>query len=214
MILKPLRPEFFRTDMGDYVLSVRDLRARGARTAAAVDIKRGGVAVLAGDDASKALACLAGFLPAHGGSVRYIGYEIVRRSRTQRVRNGIVLAGEPRPFARMSVLENVMVGAFVRTRDPQRARAAAREVLALFELERFADRAPAELGPRDAKRLEIARALATKPLLLLVDRAFGGPDGPALTPALTAAIAARGTTLLVAEADAHAVPEGMTLARM
>ena len=68
---------------------------------------------MAGEDAPKALACLAGFLPARSGSVRYIGYEIVLRSCSQRVRNGIVLVGEPRPFARMTLHENAMFGAFV-----------------------------------------------------------------------------------------------------
>lgn len=208
MIIAPMRPDTIRTDMGEYVLSVRDLRA--GKSVAGVDVKRGAIVAIAGTDAARALATIAGLRRERSGSVRFLGYEVARRSPDRLARNGLVLAGDPAPFAHMSVLDTVTVGALARTRSVKKAQAAAHEILALLDLTDVADRLGAQLGARDGRRLAIARAVATRPILLLVAGACdGGADERALTPAMAQAIVARGTSLLLAQETA-ATLAGMT----
>jgi len=78
------------------------------------------------------------------------------------------------PFSGLSVLENVMLGAFMHTDDPVRARASAREILAVTDLAPHADKEARSLTIGGLKRLEIARALATRPSVLLLDEVMAG----------------------------------------
>lgn len=78
-----------------------------------------------------------------------------------------------RPFA-MSVLENVMVPILARDGNPARARARAREVLELVGLSDVAGERPENLTLALRKRLEVARAVATGPKLLLLDEVLAG----------------------------------------
>jgi branched-chain amino acid transport system ATP-binding protein len=87
-----------------------------------------------------------------------------------------------RSFGRMTVLENVMCGALRRTNRVGPARARALELMAFTGLADKADAVAANLTLADKKRLEITRALATGPRLLLLDEAMSG-----LTPLETAA---------------------------
>ena len=81
-----------------------------------------------------------------------------------------------RPFAGLSVVDNVMVGALTRTRDVRHARALAHELLERVGLEEKATAHARTLSTGQCKRLELARALATRPRVLLLDEVTGGVD--------------------------------------
>ncbi len=106
-----------------------------------------------------------------------------------------------RIFRSLSVVENVMVGAMLREKVVRAAEAVARETLAFTGLERRAHEPSALLTVAEQKRLEVARALATAPRLLLLDEVMAG-----LTPSevheaveLVRRIRARGIACIVVE---------------
>jgi branched-chain amino acid transport system ATP-binding protein len=123
---------------------------------------------------------IAGMLRPTAGSIRFRGDEIAGKSPAEICHRGIARTFQiPRPFRKLSILENVAVSAFYgrqakvsRALAWQRAEAA----LELVQLPYRNHRRAEELGAAGLKKLELARALATQPRLLLADESLGGLD--------------------------------------
>ncbi len=150
------------------------------------------------------------YLPS-AGAIFFEGRDITRLSPATRCELGIARSFQlVRPFPQLSVLENVEVGRlYGRERAPSR-RAAAAEAVEMLELVGLADR-PRVLARHltlvDRKRLELARALATRPRLLLLDELLAGlnPSEVIAAMELIRRIRARGTTILFVEHVVKAV---------
>ena len=106
-----------------------------------------------------------------------------------------------RVFSNMTVLGNAMVGAFLHTKDPGEARARADEALKKVDLLGMRERSTRSLTLVDRKRLEMARALCTRPSLLLLDEVLSGLNTQEITVALDLIrrLSQSGVTLIVVE---------------
>ncbi|MBV8166083.1 MAG: ABC transporter ATP-binding protein, partial [Alphaproteobacteria bacterium] len=113
-----------------------------------------------------------------------------------------------RPFGQLTVEDNALVGALRWARTTEEARQEANRVLALVELAHLKDQIAASLTLPDRKRLELARALATRPRLLLLDEVMAGLR-PVETDRLVAMLSglnrATGLTILLIEHVMRAV---------
>ena len=145
---------------------------------------------------------ITGFARPEAGHVALDGRDVTRRRPDEISRLGVARTFQKlKPFAGMTVIENVMVGAFQKTSDVAAARAAAGRVLDAVGLGDRADAEARGLSTGQRKRLELARALATGPRLLLLDEVTGGVD-QATVPGLVRLVRelhATGLALIVIE---------------
>ena len=146
--------------------------------------------------------CVTGFYRPDEGKVTFDGRDITGWPADRVCQAGIARTFQiVRPFAQMTVLENVMVGALLHHRDTAAARAAAAEVLDFTRLRPKQGMIAKNLTMADKKRLEVARALATRPKLLMLDEAMAGltPKETQEAVDLISRLQARGITILLVE---------------
>jgi branched-chain amino acid transport system ATP-binding protein len=123
--------------------------------------------------------CVAGSLFNERGSIRFLGEEVSRLPAYQRTRRGIARSFQiPRPFRSMSVLENLVVPLeyVVHLNDAQ-SRAEALRILAMMGLADKAETPSSRLSQVELRKLELARAMAARPKLLISDEAMAGLSG-------------------------------------
>ena len=124
---------------------------------------------------STAFNCVAGVYKPTSGEIWFDGQNITGAKPWDLCRAGLARTFQiVKPFASKTVLYNVMVGAFARTDKTDEAEAIALDVLKSLHLEHKKDFKSGALTIADRKRLEIARAMATKPKLLLLDEVMAG----------------------------------------
>lgn len=120
-------------------------------------------------------ALLSGFLRPGAGQVRYLGRDITGMAPHQSARLGLTRTFQiVQPFGAQTVRENIAVGAHLHLPNRRAALAAAEEVAVRVNLHAQLDKPAAELTVGGRKRLELARALAAKPRLLLLDEVLAG----------------------------------------
>jgi branched-chain amino acid transport system ATP-binding protein len=163
--------------------------------------------------------CLTGIHPPTGGTITFAGTRVEGRSPSRIAKAGIARTFQNlRLFANMTALENVLVGRHCRTREGlvgalartpgfrREERAShdrARELLAFVGLDGHADEVARNLAYGDMRRLEIARALATEPRLLLLDEPTAGmnPNETTRAAELVRRLRGEGVTVIVIEHD-------------
>jgi branched-chain amino acid transport system ATP-binding protein len=152
--------------------------------------------------------CITGYYPPTKGDVVFRGQRVNGLTPDRVCKLGMVRTWQKvRPLANLTVLDNVVVGALARTSSVPQARGVALEQLRLVKLDHKADFLAGGLPIGERKKLEVARVLATKPELLLLDEVMGG-----LNPAeseeiiqLILDIQRRGLTQMVIEHDMKAI---------
>ena len=203
---------------GVALLEVRGLTKRfgGLLAVSRVDlaVERGEVCGIIGPNGAGKTTLfhlMTGFHRPTAGDVRFDGRSITGLRPHQVCRLGIARTFQiVQPFPGLSVLDNAAVGAFTRHREVAAARAAARDALELVGLAAQADRLAGTLTLSDRRRLELARALATAPRLLLLDEVMSGLTPTEVTGMieLCRRLRDRGLTILVIE---HLLRAIMTL---
>jgi branched-chain amino acid transport system ATP-binding protein len=145
---------------------------------------------------------ITGYYRPEAGEVRFDGRRLVGLRPDQVNRLGIARTFQKlRPFHGMTLLENVMVAAMQHEPDPAAARREALRYLEFVELADKGDSYARNLSIGERKRLEMARAMATRPRLLLLDEVTGGVDQRTIPTLLRliARLREQGLTLVVIE---------------
>jgi branched-chain amino acid transport system ATP-binding protein len=152
--------------------------------------------------------CITGYYPPSRGEIVFDGRRMNGLQPDKVCKLGMARTWQKvRPLAKLSVLDNVMVGALCRTGSLKRAQELAMEQIRVVKLEHKVSFPAGGLTIGERKKLEVARVLATQPKLLLLDEVMGG-----LNPAeseeiiqLILAIKTKGITQMVIEHDMKAI---------
>ena len=168
--------------MAEPLLSVERVTRRFggllAVNAVSLAVPAGGITALIGPNGAgktTLFALISGFLAPNEGSISYAGERITALAAHERARRGIARTFQiVQPFAGLTVRENIVVGAYLRHRTRPNAFAAADAIGHEIGLGPMLDRPADTLTVAARKRLELARALATEPKLLLLDEVLAG----------------------------------------
>ena len=119
--------------------------------------------------------CITGFFPPSRGEIFFEGKRIDGLQPDKVCRLGMARTWQKvRPLAKLSVIDNAIVGALLRTNSVKEAREQAREQLRVVGLADKAEALAGALPIGERKKLEVARVLATKPRMILLDEVMGG----------------------------------------
>lgn len=154
-----------------------------------------------------------GFFRPDTGSITAFGREMVGLRPHEICAHGLVRTFQvAKPFGAMTVLANVMTGAFLRDKRIEAAREKGREAIEFVGLSAKENTPARDLTTIDQRRLEMARALATEPRLLLLDEVMAGlnPSEIDQAVALVGKLSKRGLTIVIVE---HVMRAIMAVAR-
>ncbi len=179
---------------------------------ASVEVAQGRIVALIGPNGAgktTLFACIAGFLPINQGRVEFMGQDITGMKVHDISRLGMVRTFQiTQPFAKLTVLENIAVGSHQLHARRADALVHARTVAQQVGIsESMLEQPAAELTVAGRKRLELARALATEPKLLLLDEVMAGLNPQEITEiiGIIRKIREAGVTILLIEHVMHAV---------
>jgi branched-chain amino acid transport system ATP-binding protein len=178
---------------------------------ASLDVRQGEIVGLIGPNGAgktTLFAAIAGFHAPDAGRVTFEGKDITGLPPHRICAAGMVRTFQiTQPFAKISVRENIMVGAYFRTADRKLAEREAEAVASMVDMAGQLDQMGADLTVAGRKRLELARALATGPRLLLLDEVMAGLNPTEITEIVQVirAIRASGVTILLIEHVMQAV---------
>ncbi|HYD07758.1 MAG TPA: ABC transporter ATP-binding protein [Reyranella sp.] len=178
---------------------------------ASLDVRAGEIVGLIGPNGAgktTLFAAIAGFHKPDAGRIVLEGRDITGLQPHQICAAGMVRTFQiTQPFARISVRENIMVGAYFRTADRQEAAHLAEAVAEQVGMADQLDQQGSDLTVAGRKRLELARALATRPRLLLLDEVMAGlnPTEIAEIVEVIRAVRTAGVTILLIEHVMQAV---------
>jgi branched-chain amino acid transport system ATP-binding protein len=191
------------------ILKVKNLTMKFGSLAAVDDVslsvRQGEIVGLIGPNGAGKTTffnCLTGYLTPQNGAVQFDGHLITGLRPNRVCRLGLARTFQiVQVFREMTTWENVIVGAFCRTANSAEAYRETMEILEFTGLYGKKDSLVGNLTIADHKRLEISKALATKPQLLMLDEAMAGLNATETIEAieLIKKIRARGITLMVVE---------------
>lgn len=119
--------------------------------------------------------CISGFYPPDGGRTKFLGQDITGSSPHKVASLGIARTFQiPRVFPGLTALENVLAGAYLREANKKKAGEEAREILRFVDLEARMNTPARSLNTAGKRMVELARAMATKPKLVLIDEVAAG----------------------------------------
>ena len=178
---------------------------------ASLSVQAGRIVALIGPNGAgktTLFACIAGFMPVNSGRVEFMGEDITGLPVHQIARRGMVRTFQiTQPFAKLTVHENIAVGAYQRFKHRDEAWAHARAVAEQVGMGHMLDQPAADLTVAGRKRLELARTLATGPKLLLLDEVMAGLNPSEIVEIIDIIRKIRdsGVTVLLIEHVMHAV---------